>query len=92
MARDAAELARALDEEAERVALARRLAHQPDRVAVGLAAAHRDRPEGPDQLAEPGRAMRLDLGDVVDRARAGGADERRVDPGEVVEREHDRRP
>src|SRR4029453_1738938 len=52
-------------------------------------AAHRDRAEGPDQLAEPGDAMRLDLRDEVHRARGEQADDRWVDPVEVVEREHD---
>ena len=65
----AAPLARALDEEAERVAVADDLAHQPDRLAVGLAAAHGDRPEAADQLAEPRDAVGLDLGHVVDRPR-----------------------
>ena len=43
--RNAVQLPRPLDEEAERVSLANRLAHLPHRLAVRLAAADRDRPE-----------------------------------------------
>ena len=70
-ARDARALARSLDEEAERVPVADDLAHSPHGLAVGLAAPDGDRPEAPDQLAEPGHAMRLDLGEEVHRARRG---------------------
>ena len=56
------------------------LAHSPHGVAIGLAAAHRDRPEGADELAEPRHAVRLDLREEVERARRGAGDARDVDP------------
>ena len=85
----AAPLPRPLDEEPERVAVADDLAHQPDRLAVGLAAAHRERAERADQLPDPRDAVQLDLGQVVDRPRTRGAEGRRIEPREVVEREDD---
>ena len=44
--------------------------HRAHRLAVGLAAAYRKRAERPDQVAETGNAMRLDLRHVVHGARA----------------------
>ena len=70
VAGNAAALPRPLDEEPERVRPRARPRASGGRLAVGLAAPHRERAEGADQLAEPGDAVRLDLGDVVDRARA----------------------
>src|SRR5437867_3059171 len=54
-------LARALDEEAERLAVAYDLAHQPHRFSVGLAAPYREGPERADQLTETRHAVCLDL-------------------------------
>ena len=71
------------------MAVADGLAHQPHRLAVGLAAADGDRPEAADQLPEARDAVRLDLGQEVHRARRESAEHGRVDPVEVVEREHD---
>ena len=82
-------LPRAFDEEPERVALADDLAHRANRLAVGLAAAHRARAEGADQLAEAEVAVDLALREEVDRPRAARAEGRRIEPREVVHREHD---
>ena len=85
---NACQLARALDEETERATLPNDLAHPPDRFAVGLATADRDRAEAPDQLSETGDPMRLDLRDEMHRPRRQQAEHRRVDPVEVVDRQH----
>ena len=86
---DAALLTGALGEEAEREAVAHDPAHRPHGVAVGLAASHREGAEPADERPQAGDAMRLDLRHEVDRARAGGAERRRVDPVEVVAGDHE---
>ena len=89
VAGDAGSLARALDEEAERETVAHDLPHRPHRVAVGLAAPHRRTCRTRGSTAEARDAMRLDLRHVVDRPRAGGTERRRVEPVEVVARDHE---
>ena len=49
----------------------------------------RDRSVPADELAEPGKLSRLGLRDEVEVARRQRAEERDVDPVEVVDREHD---
>src|SRR5688572_22291347 len=76
------------DEEAEREPVPDDLPHHAHRFAVRLATPHGARAKGPDQLAEAEVAVDLALREEVDRARAARAESRRIEPGEVVHREH----
>src|SRR5439155_24264285 len=75
------------DEQPDDVTVVRRPAHQPHGLAVRLAAADGDRPVPADEAPERRRTNRLDLRDEVDAARREHADERDVDPVQVVDRE-----
>ena len=83
-------LPRPFGEHAKRVPAPDNLAHDPDRLAIGLAAANRRRPEEPDERADDRVVVRLLLRNVVERPRNDGSERPGVEPGEVVEAEHDR--
>src|SRR5262249_9543242 len=79
-------LPRALDEEPNDVALARSLSHLADRDAVRLAAPDEDRAVPMQEPADRCELRHLGLGHELDVAGRQRADERDVDPVEVVDR------
>ena len=77
-------LTRALEVDADELALSDEIARRAKRCAVGLATPDREDADPPEELADRGNLQHLRLGQEVDRPRAEDRDQRVVDPGEVI--------
>ena len=88
-ARHARPLTCPLDEQPERMAVTHDLAHRPHGLAIGLAPPDRECSEGAHELTEAGNPVGLDLRHEVERPWDRRSEYRRVDPAEVVRRDHE---